>query len=234
MSRWSPAVLALLAGCIENNFARVEDPGLALSDTGAPTTSTSSSSPACFADTFVFSYPERSDCPWGTGDNQWQINEVNTARVEETQWIGLPADTSLCGLRIRSTTEDLEFDDHVTLVIGDIVLVGGGSGYPIERLPVVDGLYRYDWGALVGTPFADRNAPYWCFGGDATACEVPATETLGPVRIDLAGAPMDALAAALSGATDIPLVLVTFGDDDADDCAHTALTLEVAVQACGC
>lgn len=215
------------AACIENNFAPVTEPGATfLSDSGGPSVGRECDAPVGAGHVRI-SFPSRVDCPWGVGDNLWQQNEFNQARVEETAVVGVPAGAELCSVRLRSTTEDLMFDDHVTIALGGVVLVGGGSGYAIDALPRVDGLYRYDWSALAGTPFADRSAPYWCLGGSESTCVVPSTEVLGSLELDIGGAALGELAAALTGVESVPLTLVTFGDDDEDDCAHTALELDV-------
>jgi hypothetical protein len=224
------AVCLLLgsSACIENGFQPVIE-------VPTPTPPTSTTGHGVFdacesadATTYTFTYPARQDCPWGQDDNLVQLNEFNRARVEEERQIVLPSGTTLCGVSIASSTTDLLFDDHVTIAIGDVVLVGGGSGYPIERLPLVDGLYRYDWAALAGTPFADRNAPYWCLGDDSV-CEVPTTEILGSLNLQIDEASTDLLVREFRGLESFPLVIATFGDDDTDDCAHSDIGLEVTV-----
>jgi hypothetical protein len=232
----------LLGGCIENNLStpvKVE--------TVPSTPSTSSTTPAppvedppegdappepCAAPevlTVDLDFAAREDCPWGLDGNLEPLNERNRARVEELRDIVLPDGAQLCDLSIASSTADLLFDDHVTITLDDVVLVGGGYGYDVADLPVVGNLPRFAWTSLIDLPFRDRDAPYWCLGQPESVCVLPETELGGPLEVDLSDAATDDLMVAMAGRSTLPFRLVTFGDDDADDCAHTELTLQVEV-----
>ena len=132
------------------------------------------------------------ECPWGIGDNLERLNEYNQARIVERWEVPIPPGATLCSISFRSVQDSLTFDDHITLTLDDNVLLGGGSGYPIDRLDAIDGVPQWDWTRIVGTHFAERDDPYFCLG-DSGPCEVPQTETPGPfeVAFELAGAAED-------------------------------------------
>lgn len=186
--------------------------------------------PTCEADavlrTFTFSAPETVGCAWGVGENLGPVNELNQARTVEHWEVPLPAGSTLCSVNLTSEEDALFFDDHITLTLDDAVLVGGGSGYAMDLLPVVDGIPRWDWSRVRGTPFAARDTPYTCLGG-AEPCVVPATEQPGPLELSFDDAVLQDL---LDPEVAHELWLYTFGDDNDTDCAHSAFTLRVDVE----
>lgn len=241
---WALLGASAVAGCIENDLGVPLDPGSKSETTSIPPSSPTTPDPDTTPPpgdppilpcddlqvlTVDLAYPERQDCPFGIDDNLDRLNEFNRARVEEVQDLVLPDGAQLCDLAVHSQTEDLLFDDHVTLTLDEVVLVGGGYGYDIAALPLVDGLYRYTWAELVDVPFADQSAPYYCLGAPDSTCVMPQTEIVGPVDIELSDAATDTLIAAMVGRTTLPFRLITFGDDNDGDCAHTELTLTVDV-----
>lgn len=228
-------VLVLVtSGCIENQFGSKPDfDELTDSGTSPPTTPTTPTTPPVgFCDDTLsvdLTFPERIDCPWGIDDNLTELDTFNRARVDEVQNLILPDGATLCDLAVHSTSEDLLFDDHVTIALDDVALVGGGYGYDIDILPVVGNLRRYSWATVVDQEFGDRDAPYWCLGEPESVCVLPVTEIAGPLDLELSDDATRDLVAAMAGRTELPFVLTTFGDNDDDDCAHTTLTLRVDV-----
>lgn len=238
----SPWFALALGACIENDFSSALEPDPVPDDTAAPSDPVHSDPvdpdpvdpevvPCDDLQTLTVSlaYPARQDCPWGIDDNLPPENEHNRARVEEVHDLVLPSDAQLCDLSVRSLTDDLLFDDHVTFTLDDVLLVGGGSGYDPDILPIVDDLRRYRWDTIVGVPFRERDESYFCLGAPESTCVLPETEVAGPLEISLSAGASEALVAAMVGRTTLPFRLVTFGDDNEDDCAHTDLTLEISV-----
>lgn len=214
MSRWITILTSgVLAGCLEYGFEadlREGDPPPLRCETDAEAVQVS------------ITFPGRSGCPWSTAGNLERRNEHNQARVEEVREVELPRGSELCDLTVASEPgQQVWFDDHILLALDDVVLVAGGSGLRFDELPVQDGAPRYDWAALRGQPFVDRYAPYTCLG-DAD-CQVPRTEETGPLDVSV---PASEIAGRVAGDT-FELRLVTFGDDDEDDCAHAEVTLDV-------
>ncbi len=211
------------------------DPG---EDTDVPGTSDDTDPPApppdCDLDPHqilqaTVTFPARRDCAWSQGTNLGRKNEHNQAIATDEEVVQLPPGATLCTLALRSTTDDLEFDDHMTLALDDIVLVGGGSGYAKSQLPVVGGLSRFDWSLLRGQPFVGRYDPYFCLGGSVSPCEVPPTEQHGALAMEPLGPDLDLLVDAVRDRQDLPFRLHVLGDDNDGDCRHTDTVLEVTV-----
>lgn len=219
------ALAVVLCGCSERGFVSVEPPNT-LDDT-----ETTELPPGCASDavgaTFELAYPSRQDCPWNEGGNLEPRNEFNQARVEEYRSIRLPEGAVVCELSLASQEQGVFFDDHLTMTLNDVVLVGGGSGYVFEDLELVDGLPVYEWSALAGSPFAERYAPYDCLGGTESVCQVPRTEETAAFNVEIAPPAMARLTSVLEGADSLRFGVITFGDDDGGDCAHSAVTLDV-------
>ena len=173
-------------------------------------------------------FPARSGCAFSEDPNLDPRNEHIQARVEESESVDLPLGASVCGLTMASDERDLQFDDHLAILLDDVVLVSGGSGLALEDHPVVDGLPRFDWTDVRGRPFSDRYAPYQCLG--ESTCSVPATERSGALTVDIDEATMTLVAHRLPNPTQFQVRLLTFGDNDGGDCAHTDLTVQLAVR----
>ena len=176
---------------------------------------------------FTQFHPARVDCPWGLQGNLTPRQWHNQARVVERETHLLPEGATICGLRITSEESTFLYDDAVALLFEDVVLVSGGPGTPLDQFPVRDGLPRYDWPAIVGTEMADSAAPYLCLGGRTSQCQVPQTEVIGQFALDFAPEVMASLAARVAPPDGFSLSLVSIGDNDPQDCAHTDLTLQV-------
>ena len=191
------ALPAMLMACSERGFRNVEPP-----NTLDETEDTAVLPPGCEGaaiETFELAYPPRQDCPFGEGDNLERRNEHNQARVEEYRSIRLPPGAQVCDLSLVSREQGVFFDDHLTMTLNDVVLVGGGSGYELDDFTVVDGLPMYSWMEIAGTPFSERYAPYDCLGGNDSVCQVPRTEETGPFNVEIAPAAMAKLTEVLEG-----------------------------------
>lgn len=175
-------------------------------------------------------FPAVSGCDWDVGWNLDRVNELNRAMREESRILDLPNDVTICKVSLKSTTDTLWFDDHVTLSLNDYVLVGGGYGYPIDVLPVDGDLPIFDWRAVRDTPFQDRNAPYWCLGETGSVCDMPQTDSEGPLNLVLGTAAMTELTNALVDQGRLSFELRTFGDDNDSDCSHSDMSLELRVE----
>lgn len=240
------AFLLLLAGCSETGLTPHFDVGAGGHDDDGTTVDpddqtgdgtdddVEESEPDCSRDPIstieqTLWFEARNGCHWGVDGNGDPRNEHNQARTVEERILDLPAGAPVCGLALQSESDSLWFDDHVTLTLNDYVLVGGGSGYPMDRLPSDGDLYAFDWGALIGTPFADRGAPYWCLGADST-CVVPQTEQNGRLTLDLDESSLASLTSAVRDDPDIVFGLRTFGDDNDSDCSHSEVSLVIEVK----
>ncbi|MEM6925528.1 MAG: hypothetical protein AAF602_01265 [Myxococcota bacterium] len=174
------------------------------------------------------SFPARAGCHVDVGENLERRNEHLQARAEQSQFVELPDGSLVCELSLASGGEPVNFDDHFAVVVEDVVLVSGGSGGSLDEQPFRDGLPRFDWQTVRGRLFADRYTAYECLGGGR--CVVPRTEEFGPLDVQVDPDTMASIAEALDLTQGFDVRILTFGDDDPDDCAHTGLSLDVGVR----
>lgn len=118
-------------------------------------------------------FPARDDCDFGQRGNLDPRNGFVQARAVAEQRVELPPGARLCSASLESEGDPVAFDDHLVLLLEDVVLVSGGSGGALDDYAVVDGLPRFDWTEVRGRPFAERYTPYECLGGGR--CVVPST-----------------------------------------------------------
>lgn len=186
--------------------------------------------PSCaspIVETLTLAFPAQRDCAFSQEGNLEPRNEHIQARRIASHRIELPEDAGICGWSMTSDQADVAFDDHLAILLDDIVLVSGGSGIALDAHPLRDGLPRFDWADVRGRPFSDRYAPYHCLGEGP--CAVPETERTGPLDLEIDPDTLRVVADALDDPASWRLQLLTFGDDDAGDCAHTDLTVQLTV-----
>ena len=178
---------------------------------------------------FTLGFQPRRGCVFSSEGNLPPRNEFVQARADEVRFVQLPQIRTLCDLTLRAREgPPIFFDDHVAIVVEDVVLVSGGSGLALNEYETVDGLPRFDWSAVRGEPFRPRNSAYACLGGGR--CDVPRTERFGDLNVEVGSETMIAIANSLSLNGGFNVRFLTFGDNDASDCAHSELTLDVDVR----
>jgi len=225
-----------LVGCgSELMFGRqAETPELpTTSTTAATSTSTTPNDPLDCDDDAVLEVTEllfaaRANCDFSNDGNLDPRNEHLQARAEESHFVELPQGATLCALALESQGDRAAFDDHVAVLVEDVLVVSGGSGGTLDDYPLVDGLPRFDWTTVRGRPFADRYTPYGCLGGGR--CIVPRTEESGPFDVQIEPETMAELVGALALDAGFDVRLLVFGDDDWGDCAHSDLALDLSVR----
>lgn len=173
-------------------------------------------------------FAPRAGCAFSEDGNLEPRNEFIQARTDEARSISLTEAETVCGVTLASDGEAVSFDDHLSILVDDVVVVGGGSGIPLDEHPFVNGLPRFDWEVLRGRPFGPRFGEYECLGDGQ--CRVPNTEEVGPLDIDIDARVMGAIAEDLDLSAGFDVRILTFGDDDGGDCAHSALGLELEVR----
>ena len=175
-------------------------------------------------------------CPWEEGDNLAMGQGIVSARVEQTQTLGIPEDSVVCGLDFEFQPDPqvepvMEYDDHMFFLFNDIVLASSNADL-VDLFPRDDGLPAYQWRAIAGEPFAFDGAPTYCLGqedgeGD---CVVPDPETRASLILRYDQRIIDELAVRSRRAGETTFGFVVMGDNDPDlDCRHEAFTFQVDV-----
>lgn len=188
--------------------------------------------PSCAEDaiteSFEIYFPARAGCAFSADRNLAPRNEHIQARAVDVASVALPDVRSLCDLTFQSRAgPPIAFDDDVAILLETVVLVAGGSGLALDEYPSVGGFPRFGWEDVRGQAFRSRNAPYRCLGGGT--CEVPSTEQLGRLNVNIDSDTMVALASTLDLSENIDVSFLTFGDNDPSDCAHGDLRMDLTI-----
>lgn len=167
----------------------------------------------------------RSGCDYGRNGNLTPRQGRIRARKVETITVQLPANASLCQLKIDSVSRDLQYDDFMFFNVNDIVLVGS-SGQLMRKLPERRNIFRFDFERIKNerADFFDLRRDY-CLGG-AGECEIPGHDREGPMKIDFVSDQIFNLSSQLGNARELDFSLVTTGDND-NDCFHTDFILDL-------
>ncbi len=187
-------------------------------------------------------FPAQTDaCPWEEGDNQGPFDGRLTARVEQVQRLELPLDAIICDMTfdfagiVPDEIQVMVYDDHFFFTFNDIVLASSFSP-AVEALAADGALHTWDWSRVAGFDYhaVGDNYESYCLGDDepggTAACDIPATETPGPITLRFDEALVAELSLSAIADARYDFSFVTTGDDDVDrDCKHEAFGFTVTV-----
>lgn len=173
-------------------------------------------------------YSERENCSFGVGGNLAEKNSSVTARETTPQTISVPKGAVICNLSLKSEPNaQLRYDDFLFLTIEDKVIFGSND-VVTKRFDQKEQIYQWDWQKIAGfdVPF---NTDYYCLG-DRSKCVLPPHDQSGPVSIDISTKDVAPLAFDAAGKESLSANLIATGDNDDEDCMHTELQLDVAIE----
>ena len=177
------------------------------------------------------------DCPWGEGDNLDIEDTYLTARIEQSEALDIDDEVLLCDLEFDLTglvpgeVQLLHYDDYFFFTFNDVVMASSHA-VAVMDLETDDDLPIYDWADIVGAPFPNGDAPF-CLGESAGdgACEIPSTDTTGPISLEFRSAVTNALSARALAEERFDFGFVTTGDNDpGTDCMHDEFGFTVDVE----
>jgi hypothetical protein len=183
-----------------------------------------------------FPNPAR-QCDWNRDDNLGKIDRKVQARREQSVALNLPANAVLCSLEITAADQPMRYDDQILLSLNDVILWTSHAFSP--HLPKRDGFLVYDWTSIRGTDFDPQGSEPYCAGAadNRGLCAMPRSEQSGTIKqtfdddlvLELAHTAGMRMAKDGAGTTKpTALNFVTIGDNDASDCQHLDLALDVA------
>lgn len=185
----------------------------------------------------TLSFPARQSCQFASDQNleplggSMQAFEISKAELSIDEKIH-----ELCSISMRSRQDSFHYDDYMFFTLNNYVLIASESGWA-QKLEAKDEaaqeLKVWDWSKLkaqLHEPIEtsdDYGKPYCLVDKN---CELPShdeqdsiswqAELPKTLRLELSEN------IAESG---LSFKLVTTGDDDADDCFHSELTLDVSI-----
>jgi hypothetical protein len=200
-------------GELPKNKSEINDPDdiVALCESSAQKTSQ-----------IMLNFPERDECAWNENGNGEQRQTFMQARESQIQTIDLPANAVLCSISLQSTSTNIHYDDFIFLTL-DKYMVMGSNDYFVKLLPKEGGLYIWDWAKIFGVAWQDIQ-PY-CMS-EADQCIVPPHDQPGALDISLNSANVAELALKVLNLQKLDFTLYSTGDNDAQDCFHSDMSLQ--------
>ncbi|MDD9950977.1 MAG: hypothetical protein OXT67_05365 [Zetaproteobacteria bacterium] len=167
------------------------------------------------------SFPATQDCKFGQDGNGPRVEAHHQAQKVQEEVLNLPERSTLCDLAVESLSVVTRFDDDLVLTLGDYVLVTTDTGLKYQD---AEGLMKWDFARLRGKGWGDKVA----------SCVLPAEQCVFPTHDKPGAVQLRFMAGALAGVvaksdfkTQIPMKLITLGDNDDGDCEHEGLNLKV-------
>lgn len=177
--------------------------------------------------TRTLSYPQRKNCSWNSAPNLDRKNGFHQGREVSSGLLELPPGV-ICDLNIRSKPNfQLHYDDFLILTLANQTIFISNR-LIANRLEAQSGIYNWNFASLVGQAIGNFEASTYCLG-QAGRCLLPGHDEQGPVQIELTSAELGPIALALMDAKlpNVAMDLIATGDNDDEDCFHSALDLEV-------
>ena len=189
-------------------------------------------------------FNESKGCPWGQADNNQDLDNWINARTEKVQSVKLEDKFTVCDMKFESDEQDMQYDDEIMLMLGDVVLfssvdysqdhrLANQSKYAAmghrdlyketDGLQSEDGLVIYQWAGKNGiirnkNLAAQDPRPSYCLGGGN--CQIPESQTSGKIDIDIPQASILKAAAKSGvkvdevGSSQLDFKFVVTGDND--------------------
>lgn len=178
-------------------------------------------------------------CPWEEGDNENPEGGHLTARVEQVESLELPTEAVICDMAFDFTglvpdeIQVMVYDDHFFFTFNDIVL-SSSFAPAVDELVAEGDLHTWDWSRVVGYDYHAVGDDYesYCLGeiGGSAECDIPATETPGPITMRYDEALVAELSLSAIADARYDFSFITTGDDDVgEDCKHEAFGFTVTV-----
>ena len=176
-------------------------------------------------------------CPWGEGDNLSEQDGYFTARVEDTEKLGMSSDSVICDVDYDfqvdpDQTQVMQYDDHFLLTFVDSVIATSNAQLVDLLGEGDDGHVPWDWAKVGGEAIDWNNADSWCLGqADGLAdCTIPPTETPGEMTLDFDPTIVAKLSYRAQQLNRVDFTFITIGDNDPEtDCSHNAFGFQVNV-----
>lgn len=188
-------------------------------------------------------------CAWNANGNLGRVNERLQARFEQSASVSLPHGAVICSADLRSTTDNIHYDDEMFLLLENKVIMASLGDYVTKGFTRYDdkgrafqaafpndahGLALFDWMTIRGSYYSRQlheASPTFCLGQSTpgNSCQLPESEHSGPTAITLRDSPIYLFNLADNPDGAFTFTLVTTGDNDDSDCSHTGLRMKVKI-----
>lgn len=176
------------------------------------------------------SFGNTSGCAWGSYGNLEREDMKLQARKEQQKIVGF--EQQLCDVRLGFEhdigvydNDEWYYSDQVMLLLEQQV-VFSSSWRLVEQFSRNDEIYLYNWEDIVGgTLFFDNDHP-WAIG-ENPSFQLPGDEEYGQTYIELESSAVDPLIANAILDNELIFTIVSFGDNDEEDCMHSGFSFSI-------
>ena len=176
----------------------------------------------------TISFPFRQGCAFGVGENQPIL--ANSIRAYASDQVEIKLNTAeeaieICELKLESNTNAIQYDDFLFLAVNKSIIASSSTAFT-SLFPTDGTKYSWNFSAILNQPFSlNNNVPY-CLGGET--CMFPPTDTVGGIKVELGNDVLKGFAGDLTSGSLI-FETITTGDDEPDDCHHSAINLTMEI-----
>ncbi len=170
-------------------------------------------------------FPEIKNCRFGYGGNLNRRDRYLQARESQSKTLQLPQGAQLCGIELHSEEGRFQYDDFMILTLNDIVLFSSNSKILNGLAGTAQGALSWDFTKVRGSA-VDFDSPAYCLGGATSACKIPVTDTPGQFEVGIESEILSTVADKIVDQSSFAISLTTTGDNDDEDCWHTAIDLD--------
>lgn len=175
--------------------------------------------------------PQNFSCQFGQGDNLVAKNGYFQGHIDQASNFSLPTGSTVCGMSFEFPTQAMRYDDHVLLTFDDIVISGtyDFSSLLDKKL----GMNVYSWPKIRGSVWNSGSSleTNFCEGqkDGKSSCSWPKTDTVGSIKMSFDESVFQKIMALDTARKDHSFHLITFGDNDPEDCEISPISFKVKV-----
>lgn len=174
-------------------------------------------------------FPETKNCRFSQAGNLGRRDAHLQAMEAQLSKITLPVGAALCGLSLSSAQSTIQYDDFLILTLNGHVLLSSNQGLMQGLQKSSDQAYLWDFSRIKGQA-VDFASPAYCLGAQSSSCTVPVTDTPGQFSLQISPADLKPFAENILANREISFSLIATGDNDDEDCYHTAFSLDFALE----
>lgn len=173
-------------------------------------------------------FERRQDCSWEMNGNLETRNNYLQARETQTRSVPVKNGDLVCNVSVSSATETFHYDDTLFFTLNDYILMSSNDNV-VPDFETDGNLLLWKWQSIAGKNRSFNKANSYCFGAD-DSCSVPGHDQEGKLEFSLDDERFSELAVKLAKKNQLDFSVTATGDNDAGDCYHSHLELDVQME----
>lgn len=167
-------------------------------------------------------------CDWGVNGNQERTAGEFSARREVLKSVALNPGETVCRFTVRASGTAVQAQDVLLLALSGRVLFSTQHPKMFPNAPFSEGFYSYSWSNYVGAEW--NSSTEYCLAG-STVCELPVDDQgIKDLNFEAPAAITAPLVGRVMTAGKFALKAVVIGDNNDEDCTHSAFSVKVEVE----